>query len=133
MKLINLVLLSLLCGCATSNYYDKTVNYWRGKNAAALIAKWGTPDQAIHNNDGSNYYSYTRTHFENFPYPSAPNFTNFVAGGTAYGAMTSNPEANYYPIHCTTTFQTNPHNIITYASYTGGDCLRGPNTEYPGF
>ncbi len=121
--LILFSLLILLTSCATTNYYNHTINTWRGSNSKSLIASWGQPNQIIQSASGGSALIYT-TQPTSIGYNNYQNVV-YAAGrrGRVIAAQvpTNQPQANL--VGCTTIFETNTQSIITGTRFFGGDCV----------
>jgi len=120
--LILFSLLILLTSCATTNYYDHTIDSWRGSKSQSLIASWGQPNQIIRSANGEQALIYT-TQPRGIGYNQYQNVTYAVGRGRALAVQvpSNQPQANL--VGCTTVFTINNQGIVTGTRFFGGDCV----------
>jgi hypothetical protein len=118
-------LLILLTSCGSTNYYDGTIQGWRGHQKSDLIADWGQPNQMIESANGSQTLVYTTKrplYAGNMDYQTIV----FVAGGKNVGVQVPRNGPKTMMTSCTTIFTVNNQNRITGAQFQGGGCVGKP-------
>lgn len=60
-RLIVILAVVMLTGCATEAKYKNMANSWIGQPKTKLIDRWGYPNSVL-KIDGKEVYSYTKTH-----------------------------------------------------------------------
>jgi len=116
----------LLVGCASKNYYAKTVRSWDGATMHALFRRWGNPNSTAHLSRGHRLLIYRRVKRHRFPLFYAPGH----AGATVQGGRvvaTRVPATviggGSYDVACTTWFEVDGKSRIVGTNFYGGNCI----------
>jgi hypothetical protein len=113
----------LLTGC-TPNYYQPTVNSWRGGNVTSLVQKWGQPNTKIENPDGTSIYIYRTESYGKVKLPE-PTQVGVANRGGRPVIVTTNP--NYrgrrsLSLTCLSIFEANSAGNIISTQVRGNGC-----------
>ena len=107
--------LVLLGGCATTQSFTTTMNYFNGQPASRLTAEFGTPDQRIER-DGQTILVF-RPIMVNIPIP-----TPALVSGMGGAYVTPRPSSNYsIRANCQVAFILK-NNLVTDWYSQGKDC-----------
>lgn len=122
-------LLILLTSCASTNYYEQTINSWRGSSIQDLVKSWGEPNQIIKSADGSQIISYITKrplYFGNTDYQTMV----FVAGGKNIGVQVPRNQPRTMMTGCATQFSVDREGKIISAHSWGGACMGQPHKPF---
>lgn len=97
-KLMAVLMLAILVGCATNAKYQQNIQGWVGLHADQLVDHWGYPTSQIEAPSGAQVYVYE--YKQNTPY------------GNGY----------FITQECTTHFELDAENFIVKASGQGNAC-----------
>lgn len=118
----------LLAGCAGSNtnYYNQTVQSWRGGNTSNLVSQWGTPDRRLGAPDGQIVYIYNTQSYRNAPLATSPAIGVNVQGGKPVIVSTPTPHSAIdrgpTSLSCTAMFVANKQGKIIDVQAAGNGC-----------
>ena len=126
-RLLVILLVVVLGGCATEANYRKMILTWHGKNINQLINIWGYPDSSIRAPNGNKVYVYNHRNVFNYP--------GYTTGGYTLVSTTKEgktvviqqpviqlPSQTYYE-HCKTWFEYNKAHIIVRVTFRGNACM----------
>lgn len=132
-KLIISGLLILLSGCTTTtnNYYQPTVNSWRGGDAKNLVDRWGMPNTKVTSPKGNSVYVYKTTSYTGNYERSSPSVgVNFSGERPVIVTMpnTSSATSNSgLSMTCITVFTANRQGKIIDSQSQGNSCYGDTN------
>lgn len=110
-------LLALLCGCATTANYKKSVTSWVGADATALVNTWGYPARTFEAPNGNTVYEYDNSESYTTSRFTTYNYNPETGSGYAntYGGDTMN-------FNCNTYFEVDAAKKVVKASFKGNSC-----------
>lgn len=122
----------LLAGCATTmnNYYQQTVQSWRGGSVNQLVKQWGRPDRVATGPKGNTLYVYETQNYRTVSGPTYPAVGVHV-GSDGRPVMTTSPATNMawnrgsMSISCVAAFETDPSGKILNTEVQGSNCYGG--------
>ena len=118
-KIIQLILLAILSGCATTQNYELVLSSWVGRDEIELIRGWGPPRQT-YESAGSKFLVYFSSRNVFLP-GTSPTVTTTLVGNTAYtNSIGGSPNMNV-GMTCQTTFESVHSRIVSW-SWKGNDC-----------
>jgi hypothetical protein len=124
---LGLVILLASCATTTTNYYQQTVQSWRGGNVNLLIKQWGAPDKRATGSDGHSLYLYQTQTYRHLNGPASPSISvNVNAQGHA--VMTTAPNTNMawnrggMSFSCVTIFEIDKNGVILSTHIHGTHC-----------
>ena len=114
-----IVLASFLSSCATATTqnYEKILNYWVGNEVDSLVLSWGPPDSIYDKSDGGKVFSYVRQGSITMPgYTTYQNVTTYNSGNVnVYNNYGGSAYANYQGTATTSVpVYRQGYNIATY-------------------
>jgi hypothetical protein len=122
---IGIIFLSgiFLCGCATTQNYEKQLNLFVGLPLGHLESSWGKPQYISSNPDGKTVVEY-RTHRIRNERVSQPYLSesgdNFIPPET----YIQTPDIYKKVLWCRTKFIVNKNGIVESWSHEGNDCKK---------
>ena len=124
--LFPLLFVLLLSGCATENYYAKTIHSWKGSSTKHLFNRWGYPNKIAALPNKHRLLMYKKLVRATYPAYLTPGFTG---GATQRGTTVMTPVSrelnggNNHGFHCSIWFETNRNNRIVNTSFHGNHCI----------
>lgn len=128
MRLLLMIVLLFLTACAASDYQSQLNTYWQGKNANALIKRWGTPETQVVLPDGNTHLGYITNSYPNFSAPPAAPYTISAPHGekpVIVRTPTDNTEGLSL-LKCETSFEINKQQRIVRVNIDGNNCQQDP-------
>jgi hypothetical protein len=140
MRLIALLTLSLLSGCATTAGYEAMLSTWVGDSEDNLVSKWGPPQSSYPLSNGGRVLQYGRSGNIVIPgmttyqpvttynsgtvsgYGTDGGYVNGTYNGTATTYVPQTSEPIVIAQRCTTRFTVNSDGRITNWSWEGNAC-----------
>lgn len=125
-----LCLACLLAACSIPNYYQQTIQTWRGGTQENLMARWGKPDEKITSPKGHIVLVYYTNRTRTSTPPSSPVVAVHV-DSSGRPVMVNSPNTNYTwnrgPTYlaCSTLFEVNASGKIIDAQSKGPGCYAG--------
>ncbi len=119
-KILTILIVVLLCACASKAKYQAALNTWLGSTENQLISQWGVPQQ-VYESGKSKYLVYSRSRTVYIPGSRGTQQTTFV-GATAYTHTYGARDPVLYDADCVTTFEIINGKIYSY-SFRGNDCM----------
>jgi hypothetical protein len=121
---IKLLLVIILCGCATTHNYEKNLNLFVGLPLSNLVSSWGKPQNMYSLSDGTTVVEY-RTYqivdkYVSTPYIPEYSGDSFIPPGT----YIQTPDMFKKVLWCRTKFIVNKNGIVDSWSHEGNDCKR---------
>lgn len=122
-----LLFMILLSSCASiqANYYNQTINSWRGADINTLLKKWGRPAKKLNTLSGSTVYVYKKQEFRNPESLTSPAVgVNYRPGGTPI-VTTTRPTNwnNGLTLFCIAAFEVNKEGTIIDVQTQGNNCF----------
>jgi len=135
-----MMILALLTGCTSlsspfsrTNYYQSTVEGWRGSHISTLTQRWGTPDDEITAASGNTLYVYKTASQHNTTPAYGPSFGANVSSSGAPVLTSNTPNTNMtwsrgsMTLYCTAIFEVDKNNIIISTKVQGNSCYGDQN------
>ncbi|MDD5611021.1 MAG: hypothetical protein PHH69_05765 [Candidatus Omnitrophica bacterium] len=119
-KVILILLVSLLAGCATQGKYQKKLDTWIDHDMEELISSWGYPDSSFTAPNGNTVYVYTSA--SSVTTPSQTTYYGQVNPGGTYSGSSLTSGGQQVNFSCKTFFEVNAEKKITRWSYEGNGC-----------
>ena len=124
--LINVIILFVLNGCATSANYQRKINTYLGHPQQDLLTQWGIPNQILHLHHHTSIYCYSRQGSTRLPTWTSSNFqSGFLSNGMYYGSSSGHQTfgGERITLYCQTCFWINNDQIIYKITTRGNGCL----------
>lgn len=117
-KVLLLVAVALLSGCASEAKYKSNMDSWVGADETKLIRKWGPP-VSVYETGGSKFLLYTSSNTLVLPGTPTTATTN-VYGSTAFTTVNPGAPAQGIDYVCATTLEVKDAKIIGWSSQGNG-------------
>lgn len=117
-KVLLLIAITLLSGCATEAKYKSNMDSWVGADEAKLIRKWGPP-VSIYEAGSSKFLLYTSRNTLVLPGGPTTATTN-VYGNTAFTTVNHGAPAQGIDYVCSTTLEVRDAKVIGWSSQGNG-------------
>jgi len=122
-KIIFLIILCILQGCATTAKYNAILDTWVGHNINELVQAWGYPDSTFDAPNENKVYVYGYQASSYVPQTNYTTTTYSVFGSNLYSNSTTNSFGGYsINYNCTTYFETNVGGTIVNWQWKGNAC-----------
>ena len=123
-KIIPIVAIFLITGCATSAKYNKILDTWLGHDVNELVnSTWGYPDSSFVAPNGNKVYVYGYQSSTYIPQTLNTTSNYNVIGNTVYGNSTTNSFGGFTVNNqCTTYFEVDSMNKIVNWKWKGNSC-----------
>ena len=131
-KVMGLLALLLVCGCATTAKYDAKLNTWVGASEDSLVASWGVPDKTYTLGSGKRAIEFVHkdifeTGGNTYTMPQ-DTYQSGTIGGQAYSgtsttyAVETEPVRTYRMI-CKTSFVVGTDGKVVSWHHEGNNCV----------
>jgi hypothetical protein len=115
-----LLALALLAACATTENYEKKLNFWLGKSEKELVSSWGIPDKQYQVDPQTKMLSYAAHNA--VVYPGAPaTCTSTVKGNTVVSNCFGGLPPELEMQNCETVF-TITEGVVRRWGHRGNNC-----------
>ncbi|MEZ8990095.1 hypothetical protein AB4571_15345 [Vibrio breoganii] len=122
-KLLLIVVITILSGCATTERYNAILDTWMGHDTEELVNSWGYPDNSFVAPNGNKVYVYGYQASTYVPQTNYTTTTYNAVGGTLYGNSTTNSVGGYTVQHnCTTFFEVDESGTLVNWRWKGNAC-----------
>ena len=119
-RVLPLIALSLLAGCASEAKYETRLNTWIGQDELKLVRSWGAPERTYESGDSKFLqYSFGNT----LVLPGTPSVASTsVTGTAAYTTVSHGVPQQGLEYNCATTFEIKAAKIVDWSN-RGNGCV----------